>query len=890
MPTIDELAQAAASADDDELPVSQAGSMRRVSRSMLLAGVQPALAVVPGALLGRTSAGVGAPEAIAVGAGLQMRGGVLSGAPPFSTGALPVSGMVAATDLVAVSQAGWDAAVPVGVLLGALAAVPGLDVSGQLVRVPGGAGRALSDWIGDVACPEAFGAAGDGVTDDTAAIDRAVASGRPVRFGPKTYVLNGQWTVSVSAVLMGVVGRTVLRRVSQAGGAWISVAGPSFAARGIVFDAGSLAAAGDTWGVLVTAGCMASLFEDCAFQGATGAVLGSGLVIGARDGVSGAGSRHVVRGCVASGNAVHGIWVQAAAGALVEGCDAHGNGAYGICLDFNDPAFLQQVRQGVVTGCRAWGNRRGISIGNYNETNLEPPRWGNANPDAVGVLVTGNRCHDNADYGIAISGSALQVVGNLVEASGSGILVNASSSMVSGNVVSGPVGSGVGGSGPGGSGPGGSGPGGSGTGGSGTGGSGPGGSGPGGSGTGGSGLGQFGIDAGGSVDCDITGNLVRGFAVGINPGGSRNVRVAGNGLVANTWGITAYGMETDGHGTAFGIPCSGLLVEGNRIELKDGSGGGVLLADGPLGGAVVGNAFWGGALCSPSQALWAHTDQLVMRDNVWNGQARLICNPSDTGGVQQVQVPDALDGAMLTAAPLPVSSIVGMHQAATAGQVTFVRVTAGGSRYSQATVVIGGAGSGATAVAYVRDGAVIAIAVQGGGSGCGAGTTVTISGDGAGAQAVVSVGLPVVDGRRMRLHCNGPVRFKRAGSIPFQDNWTGTDILVPQASVVEWVGAWGNWQAVSFPLADYLAPAGDGSFALRSAAGDVVVRPAGAGQMRVSSDTEPVGFACLLGRGSPEGVWAAAAGSDYRNLDGGVGSTLWVKRTASGATGWVAVA
>lgn len=124
----------------------------------------------------------------------------------------------------------------------------------------------------------------------------------------------------------------------------------------------------------------------------------------------------------------------------------------------------------------------------------------------------------------------------------------------------------------------------------------------------------------------------------------------------------------------------------------------------------------------------------------------------------------------------------------------------------------------------------------------------------------------------------------------FQDNWTGTDILVPPTSVVEWTGAWGGWHAVSFPLGDYLAPGGDGSLVVRSAAGDVVARPAGSGRVRVSSDAEPAGFASLLGRGSPEGVKAAPPGSDYRNLDGGIGATLWVKRVGTAAIGWVAVA
>ena len=843
MPTIDELVPAAAVADDDYVPVSQAGVMRRVTRAQMLAGLQPSLAAGTGTLLGRTSAGVGAPEVVAVGANLRLSGGVLSAAAPFSVRGLGPAGAVSMADTVAVSQGGQDVGMSVGTLLAGLPSVPGLDLSAQVVRarVPGAATkRSLADWVGDAVPVEAYGAVGDGVADDSAAIDLALASGRPVRFGAKTYVLNGQWTVTRSAVLVGVPGATVLQRTRQAGGAWISVRGASFEAFGIVFDAGSLP--GDSWGVLVEEACRRTLFDTCVFRKATGASLGSGLVIQARDGLAGSPSRHLVRSCEAHNNQVHGIWVQAAAGAVVEGCSAHDNGVYGICMDFNDPAFLQKVRHGLVQGCEAWGNRRGISIGNYNETNLEPPRWGTANLDAVGVVVSGNRCHDNWDYGIAVAGQAMQVTGNLLEGNGSGLLVNAVSSIVSGNLVAGP--------------------------------------------------GQYGIDSGGCIECELLNNLVQGFAVGINPGGSRAVRVAGNALVGNVWAITVYGVETDGHGANFGIACSGLVVERNRIELKDTSGGGIYLLDAPQEVVIAGNAFHGVGDASSSQALWAHTDQFAVRENTWNNQGRLIYNPVVSGIGQQIQFPDMLDAVMVTSVPggQAVASVIGQHQASMAGRVGYVRVQNGGSGYSSASVAIGGGGTGATAIAHVRDGAVLGIAVQSPGSGYGgAAVTVTITGDGQGAQAVAAVGLPVPDGRRLRVHCNGPVRFKRVGSSPFQDNWTGADFLVPSASVVEWTGAWGGWHAVSFAPADYLAPAGDGSLVVRSAAGDVVVRPAGPGRVRVSSDAEPVGFASLLGRGSPEGVVAAPVGSDYRNLDGGVGATLWIKRVGSGATGWAVV-
>lgn len=843
MPTIDALAPATVAADDDSLPVSQGGAVRRVTRAQLLAGLQPELAMLPGGLLGRASAGVGAPERIGVGANLQLADGLLSGPAPFRIGDLPMGATPSATDLVGVWQAGQDKALPVGRLLAGLAGVPGIDVSGQVVRAGTGFARSLADWASDAMPVEAFGAVGDGVTDDQAAFDRAVASGRPVRLGPRTYVVNGQWTLISRAMLIGVPGMTVLRRKVQAGGAWISVGGASFAATGIEFDAGSLA--GDSWGILVTPICTETLFDGCVFRNSTGASLGSGLTIQARDGLSGVPSRHVVRDCVARDNAVHGIWVQAAAGALVEGCLAHGNGAYGICLDFNDALFQQAVRQGQVLGCRAWGNQRGISVGNFNETNSEPPRWGGLNPDAVGVLVSGNFCHDNSAYGIAAAGSAIQVSGNQivvagVGASGCGVLMNATNSVVAGNLVTGP--------------------------------------------------GQFGIDAGGCVDCEVVDNTVRGFAVGINPGGSLGVTVARNRLVGNVWGITAYQVETDGKGRNFGIACQGLRVLGNTIQLKDGSGGGVFLIDGPQDVLVAGNDFQGGPGSSTSQALWAHTDSVLIRDNRWNNKARVICNPVDSGGLAQVQYPDALDGAMLTSAGRGVGSIVGQHQAAMAGQVSFIKVTNGGSGYTAATVTIAGTGAGADATAYVRDGVVFGVAMRSGGSGYGiSGATVTILGDGSGATAVAAVGLPVPEGRRLRLHCNGPVRFKRVGSVPFQDNWTGTDILVPAASEIEWVGTWGGWQAVAFANGDYVAPTGDGGVALRSVSGDVALRPSGPGQVRFGSDAEPGGFVSTLGRGSPEGVVSAPPGSDYRNLDGGAGTTFWLKRSGVGATGWAAI-
>ncbi len=78
MPTIKQLPAAASVAAGDVLPISQGGFTRSVTAGVLLAGTQPALTVGEGKLLGRTSAGAGGPEPVALGAGLSLISGVLS--------------------------------------------------------------------------------------------------------------------------------------------------------------------------------------------------------------------------------------------------------------------------------------------------------------------------------------------------------------------------------------------------------------------------------------------------------------------------------------------------------------------------------------------------------------------------------------------------------------------------------------------------------------------------------------------------------------------------------------------------------------------------------------------------------------------------------------------
>jgi hypothetical protein len=851
MSTIDQLAPAASVSDTDLIPLSQNTITRHATRAQLLAGVQPQLALPSQTLLGRASPSTGVPEPIGIGANLTLAAGTLSAAAaPFEIGGLRRAAPPAPADLIPLGQAGINAAATYADFMAGIASVANVPASSMVAQAAGTpTTRGLADILSDAVTAEAFGAVGDGETDDTVALAAAMASGQPVRLGPKTYIVNGQWTVFGNVcVLIGVPGQTVLRRLTQTGnGSWVSIQCLLFRAYGIIFDANRAGVSQDSWALLVTPTCTDSRFDHCVFTGSGGATLGSGLTIQTSDP---AVVQHVISFCEAYNNVSHGIWVQAVQGVQIVACQAHDNGGYGIVIDYTDPQLVQKLHLCQVVGCECWANGRGISIGNFNATNTEPPVWGNANPDAIAIMVACNNCHDNRSYGIAASGRALTLQNNLLTnnatgAGGAAILANVSYSLIAGNMITGSS--------------------------------------------------QFGIDAGGSINSGIAQNYVNGVVHGINPGGSLNMRISANWIQECAgWAILVNNVENDGSGVNFGLACNEMAITDNWIcfAMANG-GGGILLLDGPQNVLVARNQFVGIGAATIDQCLWANTDTVTIRDNSWNFQPRMITNPAPVGGVQQLAYPDVLDEVMVTATSAPVQSMVSLRQQATAGQVTFIKVTAGGSGYTQASVAISGSGTEASATAYVSNGAVIGVAMNAPGAGYGANgtdTAVVVSGDGSGATAIAFVGLPLPEERRLRVRCNCAVTFARLGSSPFQENWTLDDMTVPASADVEWTGTWGTWRAASVPLADYLQFAGDGSLTIRTLNGaDIALRPSGSGHVRITSDAEPTGITSSIGRGPPAGVVSASPGSDYRNLDGGVGSTFWIKQSGSDASGWIAL-
>lgn len=818
MPSIDELAAASGVSDQDELPISQSGTVRRATRAQILAGMQPQLTLGEGELLGRLSLGMGTPEPVAVGANLTLVNGTLSAPAPYSPAALSIGGSAGGGDLVPIAQGGRDRALPYAQFMAGIGELAGFDLS-QHRAAGGGAShtRSFAAILADAATPEEFGAVGDGTTDDTAALAAALATGRVVHLGPRTYAVRGQWTIATPGRLVGTPGRSRLVRTAQdSGGAWISIQA-DFEAHGVTLDAMCRAAAG-TWGVLVTSDCPSSLWVDCRFVGAPGP-LGCGLaVLPTSD-----AARHRVWRCEASGNASHGVWICAGTGSEIADCLAHDNGGYGLCVDDSDPQFVRKARRVRIAGNQAWANTRGINVGNPNQTNSQPPLWGLLNPDVIGATVESNRTWGNSECGIAACGDALLVLGNQVEEAGTGLQIQASRSRIAGNQVLG---------------------------------------------------GGYGIDLGGSAAIEVAGNQVLGSRIGINPGGGQGVRVRANYVSASEWAITAYAVETDGQGATLGSPASDLTVEGNQIDL--GASGGVLLADGIMGATVQGNQFKGS---DPGQALVPHTASLTVRGNLWNGLSFLSCVPA--AGTGALRVPEVLDEAWIPAAPDGVTLVQGTAAAVFAGQVTWLTPTTGGTGYTHAAAAIGGDGQGAQATALLRGGAVIGFRLSSGGSGY-TWATVRITGDGQGATAAPQVGLPVPDGRRLVLRSGAPIRLDASG-VP---GWAGMDAWIAPGAVAEMRGSGAQFHLAVLPE-PALTYLGGGSAALQPP-GELLLRPGGA--IRLASGAEPLGCLTLIGRGSPEGRVTAPPGSDFRNLDGGAGHTLWIKQAGTDDSGWAVIA
>jgi hypothetical protein len=853
MTTIGQLPPASSVSDTDEIAIYQNSQTLSATRAQFLAGTQAALAVPQNSLLGGVGPGTASPVAIAIGANLSLSGSTLSAtAAPFEIPSLATGVQPQADDLVAMGQGGADVAVPYGNFLAGMGNISGLP-GGALMATAKGAttSRRLDALAANAVSIEDFGAVGDGVTDDSAALLAAVASGMPVRFGARTYAIAGECDITgTECTLLGVPGQTVLKRSAQSklgtSGvmAWISVSAVVFYADGIIFDANSTITE-DTLAVAIQAACTKSWITRCGFRNAMGPTNGSGLTYLASDPTI---TQHSVDDCELYDNAGSGLNGFAVDALSVTNCRAHDNGGNGINVNSLDTTFVLKIRNLQIVGNTCWNNTCGVAVGNFivNNVAVQPFLYGNANPDVLGAVIGSNNCYSNLIYGIFISGRNILVTGNLCANNstgvtyGAGILCDTGYCKITGNMITGAT--------------------------------------------------AFGVDCGGSIYTEVDNNYINGALTGLNIGGGQYCSARSN-FIQDCVGsaVAVQNVEGNGAGDDFGLACTGLSIVGNWINYS-GNSIGILIRDGAQNVLVEENVIMAQPGANQANALSAFTDTITVRRNVLNFTTRWPVNPVLVNGVYTLTVPDIADAVSISQASAPVASIITSQASLMEGQIAFVKMLDQGLGYTTASVSFSGTGTGAAATAWVYGGKVIGIEMTSFGSGYGAGTKVVITGNGGGAAATAYVGLPVWQNKELAIDCLAATTFATTGSSPVQSNWTGAPITVPAGASIDWVGNGGGWRAARFTQSDYVSPNGDGSLTVKTQSGDISLHPAGAGMVRIISDTESVGAVELIGRGSPLNAVPAPAGSTFRNLNGGVGSTFWVKQSGTGSSNWVAVA
>jgi hypothetical protein len=421
MPTIDELPAAISVGDSDEFIISQDYVALKATRAQVISGVQPALAVPQNNLLGRLSVGTGSPENIAIGANLSTVGGTLSAPAPFVISSLPSGSAPGNTDLVPISQGGVNAAVSYSQFIGSFSQVPGLVGSGLLVQPNGGVGvRALASILSDAISIESFGAVGDGITDDTAAFQAAIASGRPLQLDGRVYVINGTLNFSLPASIVGITGTSVLRRLQvSADGTWITASGGSFSCIGVVFDSGGLFASNSPC-LFIAQSCTRATLVDCQFINAANAGSGNGVILsGTADTVAS------FSGCGFANNFLAGFSASGGGSVSVSQSVFARNGACGLDID--------SLTSCDIGGSSFINNGYGVLIGNWNS----PPQQGAAGPICV---FQSNILQSNANWGLCIGASGAivcnnQVLNNGTVSAGGGILARLGLSSVYGNTI-----------------------------------------------------------------------------------------------------------------------------------------------------------------------------------------------------------------------------------------------------------------------------------------------------------------------------------------------------------------------------------------------------------------------------------------------------------------------
>lgn len=212
---------------------------------------------------------------------------------------------------------------------------------------------------------DAYRLSGD--TDDTASLIAAINTGKPVIFGPKTYIINNFVQPSATnVVLIGTPGASILQRTSASGGDFFKLTANNVYLYGLTFDMNSTAVTANQWGVRVvtqSGNVKQSNIERCVFKNNNG-LLGSGLVYYG-DGPA-LTQRHSVVDCEVANTTWQGIYVGSSSNIEIDNTWVHDNTGGAIFATAvgtaNSTNYSTNVR---VKGCRVERNAGAVGFGGH---------------------------------------------------------------------------------------------------------------------------------------------------------------------------------------------------------------------------------------------------------------------------------------------------------------------------------------------------------------------------------------------------------------------------------------------------------------------------------------------------------------------------------------------
>jgi hypothetical protein len=576
----------------------------------------------------------------------------------------------------------------------------------------------LAHRFGNAVTVEDFGAIGDGVTNDTAAFTSAIATGNPIQLSAKTYLIDG-FSVDTSAaqfILLGIPGRSTIKRGAVVGGAFVSIAAANVYLDGAIFDMNSGAISANQWGVRVqtfVAQGQMTIARRCKFINNSG-TLGGGLAV--------LGQNPVYPGSVEISDCefYNHTWVACYIGSMGSGlikgnyihdCPSGSAGSYTTYLTVSSSNYASN---GLILGNRIERCNSGWLCGG-----IGPPYVFATPASATNCKMIGNECQDITRYALVGQGDYIDTIGNMITQSASGV----------------PVFTAIGY------------------------------------------MGRWGriadnsivffstafncIDVGGCQYLDVSDNHIVSGAGAINIGGTTHCSARGNyiHMVNTSLGAPAFyilEIEGDGQGTSFPYPCSGLVLDNNYIVMDGANSRGIESADNPCGRSgtfgmqITNNRFE--VVNSASNiyciALINSGNSVRIKNNTVNGVSWAFTTVNGNGDLVYNDVYDEL---IISSGTANIRSVLSQQQNTYQGQnmsnlqsILWVYPNVGGSGYTQATTTLAASGSGGgtgwTGQAKVSQGAIVGVHVTNPGSGYSGTITITATSSGGGSGATFIVG------------------------------------------------------------------------------------------------------------------------------------------------------